>query len=210
MFTRRTAAILAAGTLAAMVQAAPALAGDMPGADMANGPMAAPPPMPDAPPPPRLPDPRPIWHNDSPPAMTAAPAVLQVDPRARSVWLAECGRRMDAYYRGGWQGRHGWKRRHRDDEGRSIGNEYCEVYFDDYYRYYAQAGVAYGHGCGGCTPMPRMMMRTVNRPAPAAQNCVEEETVRYEPVRTRIIPRRRAPIKRVPDKRIPDKRIRIQ
>lgn len=180
---------------------APALADDAPGADMANAPMMAQPPIPAAPPPPRLPDARPVWSGPAHPPMAPAPVALQVDPRMRDVWLAECRRRMDIYYGGDWDHGHGWKRhdRHHRGEVRTMGYEYCEAYFDDYYRYYAQAGYGHGHGHA-------MMMHTVTRAAPAERNCVEEEHVSYEPVRTRYVPRR--PVIR--EKRVRDKRIRVQ
>jgi hypothetical protein len=173
----------------------PALAADVPGADMARASIPAPPPMPDVPPPPGLPDPRPVW-NGPPPPMAPAPAILAVDPRTRDIWLAECRRRMDISY-GGWDDDYGWKRhRHHRHEVRAMGGDYCEVYFDDYYRNYSQAGYGWGYG-------PPMMMRNVVQPAQPPRNCVTEEHVTYEPVRVRYIPRR--PV----HKRIPDKRMRI-
>lgn len=188
-----------AGTAAALAAAlsimTPAMAADAPGADIARGAVPAPTPMPDAPPPPRLPDARPAW-NGSPPSMGPVPAVMQIDPRTRDIWLTECRRRMAIYYGGDWDDDHGWKRhspRHRDRDARSMRNDYCEVYFDDYYRHYAQAGYANGQ--------PMMMTRAVAPSTPAAQNCVTEEHVSYVPVRSRHIPRR--VYKRVPDKRIP-------
>jgi len=191
----RTAA--AAGALAAsLFSLTPALAAaDTAGADIARGAMPPPPAMPDAPPPPQLPDPRPEWREPPPRPIGPAPVMMQVDPRARDGWLAECRRRMDVYYSSGWDDDHGWKRHrrhHSDREVRNMGHDYCEVYFDDYYRHYSQAGYAYGQP---------MMMRTVAPAAPAAQNCVTEERVSYVPVRSRYIPRRPA-YKRVPDKRV--------
>jgi len=184
----------AAAMAAALSILTPAMAADTPGADIARGAMPPPPPIPDAPPPPRLPDARPAW-NGPQPAMGPAPIVMQVDPRTRDTWLGECRRRMDIYYGGGWDGDHEWKhhRRHnRDREVGSMGHDYCEAYFDDYYRHYTQTGYAYG---------APMMMRIAAPTAQAAQNCVTEERVSYVPVRSRYI-QRRPVYKRVPDKRI--------
>lgn len=181
---------------AALAWMAPAMAEELPGADMAMAPPPAPMPMPAAPPPPRLPDPGPSWSAPAPmPPMQPAPAVMHVDPRTRDMWLAECRRRMDIYY-GGDDYDGGWKR-HRRRESRGLGYDYCEVYFDDYYRHYAQAGYGYG------MMRPHMMvMRSQAGTSAPAQNCVEEERVSYEPVRTRVIQRRVIRTKRVPDKRI--------
>jgi hypothetical protein len=192
--TVRAAAV--AGALAATLSIlTPALAADAPGADIARGAMPPGPAMPDVPPPPpRLPDPRPDWNgsrpnwNRPPPMMEQAPAIMQVDPRTRDIWLSECRRRMEISYRSGWDDDYGWKRhRHHHDEARATSGDYCETYFDDYYRHYAAP----------------MMMRPAGLPGPAARNCVTEEHVSYVPVRSRYIPRRHV-------KRIPDKRIRLQ
>lgn len=77
---------------------------------------------------------------------------------------------------------------------RSNGYDYCEAYFDDYYRQYNQARPA---------PAPAYYA-----PSPAARPCTEEVVYEYVPVtRSRTI-RRPAPHRAAP-RVIRDKRVRI-
>ena len=138
---------------------------------------------------PEGPDMRPTWQG-------GPVSVVQPDARARDAWLRECRRRTAYYYDDGY----GWHHRHhrdRHDDGHVDGLDYCEAYFDDYYRTWAQPGYGYAYPVAAYVrPMPMAMA-----PAPqASQPCEEVVTEEYVPVRTRIIPRR--PMRRAPDKRI--------
>ena len=155
--------------------------------------------LPAAPSLPSAPDMRPDWQGASSPLMP--------DPRTRDAWMDECHRRTEMYY-GGYRKR----RHHRDDRGHNDrgrddyrrddrGYRYCEAYFEDYYRTYAQRGHGYAHAMPAHT-MP-MMMQT------RAPECHEVVTTEYVPIRTRNIPRRPAPRRVVPDKRVRDKRMLI-
>jgi hypothetical protein len=150
------------------------------------------PTMPSAPAMPAAPDMRPEWRG---PAMGPAPVVaMQPDARTRDAWLNECRRRTALYY-------DGYRRHNRRDKNRSYqgGYDYCEAYFDDYYRTYSRHHYAYAQ--------PVMMMmapqhqvtatRTISRPV---EEVVTEE---YVPVETRVYHRR--PARRI----IRDKRIRV-
>ena len=183
--------------------AAPALAaapGDtMPG--VGAGMPAAPhmPARPGAPPPPGTPDMRPVWHG------AAAPMMMMPDPRTRDAWLSECSRRTAMYY-GGYRK----SRRHRDDwHARDSAYGYCEAYFDDYYRTYADRGQAQAYAYMVPVHAAPMVMSQAPMAQSAKENCVETVTTEYVAVRTRIIPRRPAPRRGVPDKRVRDKRLLI-
>ena len=145
------------------------------------------------------PDMRPVWQGAS--------SAMMPDARTRDAWMDECHRRTEMYY-GGYRKR----RHHRDDRGHNDrgrddyrrddrGYSYCEAYFEDYYRTYAQRGHGYAHAMPAHT-MP-MMMQT------RAPECHEVVTTEYVPIRTRNIPRRPAPRRVVPDKRVRDKRMLI-
>ena len=71
--------------------------------------------------------------------------------------------------------------------------DYCEAYFDDYYRHYSQ--VSYMPAPGYQAPMMRR---------PAAQPCTEEVVEEYVPVRSRVI-HRAAPVRRA----VRSKRVRV-
>jgi hypothetical protein len=173
----------------ALTTALPAAAEELPGDA---------PSFPSAPAMPAAPDMRPEWRG---PAMGPAPsmapiAALQPDARTRDAWLNECRRRTAMYY-------DGYRRYDRRDKNRSYqgGYDYCEAYFDDYYRTYSQ----HSHGYAYAQPMMMMMApqhqvtatRTISRPV---EEVVTEE---YVPVETRVYQRR--PARRI----IRDKRIRV-
>lgn len=133
---------------------------------------------------------RPEWRGDT------TSSVLLPDSRTRDAWLRECRRRTAYYYDNGGHYRRG---RHHDDRshdaGYAPGYDYCEAYFDDYYRTYTRPAYAYAY------QVPSYQSATTYQ---TGQRQVEEVvTERYEPVRSRIIQPRRA--RRV----IHDKRIRI-
>lgn len=145
----------------------------------------------DAPAMPAAPDVRPEWRGTS--------AALQPDGRARDAWLRECRRRVDMYY----DGYRSHSRRDRD-RGYAGGYDYCEAYFDDYYRTYSQPGYGH-HGMMHVQPM-MMMMAPAHAPATATRTIsqpVEEViTEEYVPVRTRTIPQRRTIRRAAPSKRV--------
>ena len=78
---------------------------------------------------------------------------------------------------------------------RSGDYDYCEAYFEDYYRHYSQTQYA---------PAPAYYAPVAPRRATAP--CTEEVVEEYVPVRSRVI-RRATPVR--PSKRIRDKRIRL-
>ena len=177
MSFRRIAEICGAGSALALalIMATPAAAADaMPG-DGPSYPAAAP-------------DMRPEWRGGG--------YAAQVDPRARDAWLSECRHRTALYYyRGGH--RHHHHHGHDKNMDPAAGYDYCEAYFDDYYRTYRQPGFGYiGY------ERPMMMM-----PPPAYQGSSgqreEVVTEEYVPLRSREIPHRRA--RHV----IHDKRVRV-
>jgi hypothetical protein len=144
---------------------------------------------------PPAPDIRPEWRPEWRGASTSA--ILLPDSRTRDAWLRECRRRTAYYYDNGGYYRRG---RHHDRDrghidGYAPGYDYCEAYFDDYYRTYTQRGYAFIY------PVPTYQSATTYQ---SGQRQVEEVlTERYEPIRSRIIERRRArPV-------IHDKRIRV-
>ncbi len=146
--------------------------------------MPAAPALPGSLPFPGAPDMRPVWQG--------AAAPMMPDARTRDAWMDECHRRTAMYY-GGYRKR---GRHHDDSRSENQGSGYCEAYFEDYYRTYAQRNPGYG------IAMP-MMMQT--RPP----ECHEVVTTEYVPIRTRVIPRRPAPLRVVPDKRVRDKRLQM-
>lgn len=177
-------ALALALTLAAPAMAAGELPGDAPAYTAANDM-----PLPAAP------DMRPEWRPELRGAATSA--VLLPDSRTRDAWLRECRRRTAYYYdNGGYyrQGRHHDRNRGQMD-GYAPAFDYCEAYFDDYYRTYTQRGYAYAYQA------PTYQSAATYQ---SGQRQVEEVvTERYEPIRSRIIERRRArPV-------IHDKRIRV-
>jgi hypothetical protein len=188
MSLRPTATISGAGSAFALAlmlatpAAGAALGGEMPG--------DAPPPAHDMP---GGHDMRPMWQG-------GASAAGMPDARTRDAWLRECHRRTELYY-DGYGDRH--HRRHGDDHHDSgPGYSYCEAYFDDYYRTYAQPGYAHAYAM----PMMAHVRPMAMAPAPMAQSsqpCEEVVTEEYVPARTRYIPRR--PARRL----VPDKRIRM-
>ena len=137
----------------------------------------------------------PAWWNSS------YTAIVLPDSRTRDQWLRECHRRMTPSYDYGDYYRpdrmHGGRRHGRDRdrvESYAQGQDNCEAYFDDYYRYYAdyaQRAYAYSYQAQSTTYQ-------------SGQRQVEEVvTERYEPIRSRIIERRQfRPV-------IHDKRIRV-
>ena len=143
---------------------------------------------------PAVPDMRPEWRPELRGA--SASEVLLPDSRTRDAWLRECRHRMAYYYdNGGYyrRNRHHKNRGHGD--GIAPGYDYCEAYFDDYYRTYTRPALAYAYA------MPAYQSATTNQPG---QRQVEEVvTERYEPIRSRVIQTRR------PRPVIHDKRIRI-
>jgi hypothetical protein len=157
--------------------------------------MPAAPALPALPAAPSLPgavDMRPVWQGASSPLMP--------DARTRDAWMDECHRRTEMYYGGSRKRRHHRNDRDREDYRRNDrGYSYCEAYFEDYYRTYAQRGHGYTHAIP-VHAMP-MMMQT------RQPECREVVTTEYVPIRTRIIPRRPAPHRVVPDKRVRDKRM---
>jgi hypothetical protein len=157
--------------------------------------MPAAPALPALPAAPSLPgavDMRPVWQGAS--------STLMPDARTRDAWMDECHRRTEMYYGGSRKRRHHRNDRDREDYRRNDrGYSYCEAYFEDYYRTYAQRGHGYTHAIP-VHAMP-MMMQT------RQPECREVVTTEYVPIRTRIIPRRPAPHRVVPDKRVRDKRM---
>ena len=147
--------------------------------------------LPGSPPLDGAPDMRPVWQGAAAPMLPAS--------RARDAWMDECHRRTARYYGGSrrsWRHHNDWRR---DDRAYS----YCEAYFDDYYRTYAQRS----HGYAMSMYAAPMMMSHAPMAQPARENCVETVTTEYVPIRTRYIPRRPAPRRVVPDKRVRDKRM---
>lgn len=187
MSFRAIAMICSAGSALALALATPTAAAELPG----NAPSYAPAndmPLPAAP------DMRPEWRGGG------TTAALLPDSRTRDAWLGECRHRTALYYDNGGNYR---RRRHHDRDrshmdGRAPGYDYCEAYFDDYYRTYTQPGYAYAY--------PAMVtMRPVSMvPTYQSGRQVEEiVTERYEPIRSRIIPGRRV------RPTVHDKRIRV-
>ena len=178
----------------ALATPAAAAGSDGPG-DAASLPAAPAMPMPmpmpmHAPGMPGGPDMRPVWQG-------SASAPGRPDERTRDAWLRECHRRTEFYY-------DGWGKRHRrgrrgDHHSSEPGYSYCEAYFDDYYRTYAQPGYAHAYAApmmGYVRPLPMAHAPMAQASGP----CEEVVTTEYVPVRSRFIPRRPAP-RRVPDKR---------
>ena len=147
---------------------------------------------------PAAPDMRPEWR----PELRGASTAMQPDGRARDAWLRECRRRVEMYY-DGYDGYDGYRSHRRHDKGRSYsgGYDYCEAYFDDYYRTYTQPMHAHPMMMHAApmmmAPAPATVTRTISQPV---EEVITEE---YAPVRRRYIPRRT--IRRA----VPDKRIRI-
>ena len=133
---------------------------------------------------------------------------MQPDGRARDAWLRECRRRTAMYYDNDGYRHHRRHDRHdrhdrQWDRGYEGGYDYCEAYFDDYYRTYTQPGYGYGYGypqMGYVLPVPMMMQQQVYQTRQPVEEVVTEE---YVPMRSRIIERR--PARRI----IRDKRIRV-
>ena len=154
---------------------------------------------------PAAPDMRPEWRPELRGAATSA--ALLPDSRTRDAWLRECRHRMAFYYDNGgyFRGRRHGDRRHHDDRsdhgGYAPGYDYCEAYFEDYYRTYTQPGYAYAYPA--MVMMRPVAMAPVTTYQSGQQQVSEVVTERYEPIRSRIIQHRRA--RRV----IHDKRIRI-
>ena len=138
---------------------------------------------------PAAPDMRPEWR----PELRGTSAAMQPDGRARDAWLRECRRRTDAYY-------DGYRSHHRRDHNRAYagGYDYCEAYFDDYYRTYTQPMHVHPMMMHAAPMMmaPATVTRTVSQPV---EEVITEE---YVPVNTRAIPQRRTIRRAVPDKRI--------
>lgn len=201
--TSSAAGALALSLMLATPAAAASAASDMPG-DAPAYPGA---PLPGATMP-SGPDMRPVWQGATSGAAAEQPGLP--DLRTRDAWLNECHRRTALYYDGWGRGDHrGHHRRHRGDRADSgPGYSYCEAYFDDYYRTYAQRGYAQAYA------LPVMAYaRPVAAPQMVQQSapCEEVVTTEYVPVSTRYIPRR-APQRIIRDKRIriaPDKRQRL-
>ena len=170
-------ALALALTLAAPAAAQPVDAPAMPALPSASMPMPA------------APDMRPEWRGTG--------AAMQPDGRARDAWLRECRRRVDMYY-------DGYRSHSRRDRDRAYagGYDYCEAYFDDYYRTYSQPGYAYAYPMMMharpmmMAPAPATVTRTVSQPV---EEVITEE---YVPMRTRTIPHRRTIRRAAPDKRI--------
>ena len=144
---------------------------------------------------PGAPDMRPEWHGGN------ANVALMPDSQTRAAWLGECRHRMAFYYENGGFYRRGYRHHHDGDhnDGYAPGYDYCEAYFDDYYRTYTQPGYAYAY------PAMVSMRPTFMAPSyqSAGQRSEEVVTERYEPVRSWVIPHRRA------RRSIHDKRIRV-
>ena len=110
---------------------------------------------------------------------------------------------MAYYYDNGGYFRHSHRRHNdRDRQGGYVpGYDYCEAYFDDYYRTYTQPG--YGYAYPAMMMMRPMAMAPMTTYQSGQRQVSEVVTERYEPIRSRIIQHRRArPV-------IHDKRIRI-
>ena len=140
---------------------------------------------------PPAPDMRPEWRPELRGATTSA--ALLPDSRTRDVWLRECRRRTAYYYgNGGFYRQNRHHNRDREQvEGYAPGYDYCEAYFDDYYRTYTRPGYAYAYQA------PVTTYQT------GQQQVEEVVTERYEPIRSRIIQHRQfRPV-------IHDKRIRV-
>lgn len=144
---------------------------------------------------PTAPDMRPEWRGAS--------AAMQPDGRARDAWLRECRRRTEMYYDG--SGHHRHHRRDRDRDQAYVGGyDYCEAYFDDYYRTYTQPGYGYAHAYPTMVYMQPVAMAPVQTTYTQTSQPVEEVvTEEYVPIRRRVIPHRR--IRHA----VPDKRIRV-
>ena len=180
MSFRAIAMICSASSALALALTTPAAAGELPGDGASYAPAYAPAidmPLPAAP------DMRPEWRGGG----TTSVALLP-DSRTRDAWLRECRHRTAYYYDNGGNYR---RHRHNDrDRGHNVayaqGYDYCEAYFDDYYRTYTQPGYAYAYPAM-VTMRPVAMQQTYQ----SGQQQVEEVvTERYEPIRSRIIPRR--------------------
>jgi hypothetical protein len=81
-------------------------------------------------------DPSAVPQAQSAPVAAAAPAV---DPRARAAWLEECRRRMGL---ANAEQSTGKKKRKVAELPREPVYDYCEAYFDDYYRIHRQQNAA--------------------------------------------------------------------
>ena len=181
-------------------------AAELPGATYAGAP-ANDMPLPSAP---AAPDMRPEWRPEMRPEMrqemrpefrsASTGSALMPDSRTREAWLGECRHRTALYYDNG--GNHRRKRHHRDHgrlAGSAPGYDYCEAYFDDYYRTYTQRAYAYP----AMMMMQPMTMAPVTTYQTSQPQVSEVVTERYVPIRTRVIRHRRArPV-------IHDKRIRV-
>jgi hypothetical protein len=147
---------------------------------------------------PSAPDMRPEWRPGATPS-----AALLPDSRTRDAWLGECRRRTAFYYDNG--GHHHHHRHHDKGRGQMSSNapgyDYCEAYFDDYYRTYTQPGYAYAYPA--MVTMRPVAMAPVTTYQNGGQRVEEVVTERYEPIRSRVIPRRRV------HHIIHDKRIRV-
>ena len=86
----------------------------------------------------------------------------------------------------------GHRRRHAISDARGPAYDYCEAYFDDYYRTYTRPATTY--------PSQSYVPAPVQQISPPREVEIEE----YVPVRTRSIPPRHRP------RSVPDKRIRVQ
>jgi hypothetical protein len=178
MSFRAIAMIYTAGT--ALALATPAAAGDLSADGASYAPVYAPAnDMPSA----AVPDIRPEWRGG--PTNVA----LLPDSRTRDAWLHECRQRTAYYYDNGGHYRH-YRRHDRDwapDYGYAPGYDYCEAYFDDYYRTYTQPGYAYAYpAMVGMRPVAVAQSYQTN--APRVEEVVTEH---YESIRSRTIPSRR-------------------
>jgi hypothetical protein len=144
---------------------------------------------------PAAPDMRPEWRPGLPGASAAMqPAAMLPDSRARDAWLRECRRRTEMYY-------DGYRSHRRRDKDRSYspGYDYCEAYFDDYYRTYTQPGYGHAHHhMSYVQPVAMPATRVVQTSQPIEEVITEE----YVPVRSRTIPQRRTIRRPMRDKRI--------
>jgi hypothetical protein len=88
----------------------------------------------------------------------------------------------------------------------NVGYDYCEAYFDDYYRTGGMTAASQGHhghhGHSGHAMQPRMVAVSQPSTRPGEPICEEVVTESYVPVKTRTIPAR-------PRRSVPDKRIRV-
>lgn len=142
---------------------------------------------------PAAPDMRPEWRPEFRGASAAMqPAAILPDSRTRDAWLRECRRRTEMYY----DGYRSHRRRHDKDRSYAPGYDYCEAYFDDYYRTYTHHGMMHMHPMMMMASQPATVTRTVSQPV---EEVITEE---YVPMRSRTIPQRRTIRRAVPDKRI--------